>query len=102
MPAVRVNQRHPQTRKSTSTCSETPRKGTPMTNYTPSLEEVRDATSLFRSRFFDHEEFDRWHAAEIAAAEQRGAARELRHVASMIKLGNEYYEMLVEDELNDR
>lgn len=43
--------------------------------YTPSLEEVRDATSLFRSRFFDQDEFDRWHAAEIAAAEQRGAAR---------------------------
>ena len=73
-----------------------------MTNYTPSLEEVRDATSLFRSRFFDQDEFDRWHAAEVAAAERRGAIKALRHVASMIKLGNEYYEMLVEDELNTR
>ena len=37
----------------------------------------------------------------IAAAEQRGAIKALRDAAS-IKLGNEYYEMLVEDELNAR
>lgn len=47
-------------------------------------------------------QFDRMIQAVEAAAEQRGAIKALRHVASMIKLGNEYYEMLVEDELNDR
>jgi len=36
-----------------------------------------------------------------AAAEQRGAERALRNAAN-IKLGNEYYEMLVEDELTTR
>lgn len=38
---------------------------------------------------------------DIAAANQRGAVKALREAADM-KLGNEYYEILVEDELNDR
>lgn len=58
-----------------------------MNEYTPSLEEVRDATSLFRSRFFDYDEFDRWYQAEVAAAEQRGAVKALRDAAKNITEG---------------
>lgn len=61
-----------------------------MTDYTPSLEEVRDATSLFRSRFFDKDEFDRWYQAEVAAAEERGAERVLRETADHIAATDHY------------
>lgn len=49
----------------------------------------------------DRADFRRWLATVEAAAEQRGAIKALREAAD-IKLGNEYYEMLVEDELNAR
>ena len=70
--------------------------------HTPTTADIRDAVTRDESDWREAgAQFDRWLATVEAAAEQRGAVRALRDAAS-IKLGNEYYEMLVEDELNAR
>ena len=47
-------------------------------------------------------QFDSMIQAAETAAEKRGAVKALRGAADEIKLGNDYYEMLVADELNTR
>ncbi len=68
--------------------------------HTPTVDELRRIYALkvpHDQRDRRNAEFDRF----LAAAEQLGAIKALRDAAD-IKLGNEYYEMLVEDELNTR
>lgn len=70
--------------------------------HTPTTEQVRFAATFPNENFsLKGSDFDRWLATVEAAAEQRGAIKALREAAD-IKLGNGYYEMLVEDELNTR
>jgi membrane protein implicated in regulation of membrane protease activity len=77
--------------------------------HTPTNDDALDeiATTLILARFRSNKEtiradLDQLIARVEAAAEQRGAVKALRENAGDIKLGNEYYEMLVEDELNAR
>ena len=72
--------------------------------HTPTTEVIRETyigEPPYTLYGYTEEEFDRWLATVEAAAEQRGAVKALRSAAD-IKLGNGYYEMLVEDELNYR
>lgn len=55
--------------------------------HTPSTEHVRFIYSLDGAdREYKAQGFDRWHAAEIAAAEQRGAIKALRDAAESVDL----------------
>ena len=71
--------------------------------HTPLTDTIREVYSFAGAQApsVRKQRFDRWLATIEAAAEQRGAVKALRDAAD-IKLGNGYYEMLVEDELNTR
>lgn len=56
--------------------------------YTPTTGQVRD---LFDREIGWDGAFDRWHAAEIAAAEQRGAINALREAAESDELIDHMY-----------
>ena len=61
--------------------------------YTPTTEEIRKSYIGEPTHFMDQlvgAEFDRWLAAEIAAAEQRGASRALRDAADDLEPGDQH------------
>ena len=67
--------------------------------YTPTTEQVRFAATFPNENFsLKGSDFDRWYAAEIAATEQRGAAKALLKAADAIRgnrlpSGNEHTEL---------
>ena len=61
--------------------------------HTPTTEVIRETyigEPPYTLYGYTEEEFDRWHAAEIAAAEQRGAERVLKYFQDHVNEVSEY------------